>query len=166
MILGDKFTWKEGDLTFYPPLIVPSKLRPRGVTGTQRPPRGSGKVVEEWLSTLDRTKDFIVCGVCIGIDEIVGRRAHERGFQVFGVVPWNRSRVARDFKTWCTGWQEMPEGTDYMDRNDELVKQVETLTAFPRESVEQLRSGTWATVRRGWKKGIPVDIWSLEHLIT
>lgn len=142
------------------------KLRPRGVTGTQSPPRGSGRVIEEWLSTLDPSRDYIVCGVCIGIDTMVGRRAHERGFKVFGVVPANRSKVAPDFREWCDAWQEMPEGTDYMARNDELVKQIETLDAFPKESEEQLRSGTWATVRRGWKKGIPVEIHSLEFLKT
>lgn len=160
-MLSDKFVWKQDEV-----LVLPPKLRPRGVTGTQRPPYGSGKVVEEWLSTLDREKDFIVCGVCIGMDTIIGKRAHERGFWVFGVVPWDRKKVAPDFRVWCFGYQEMPPGTDYMDRNQELVSQVIDLTAFPRENEEQLRSGTWATVRRARERGIPVEIRSLAHLIT
>lgn len=160
-LLGDKFTWTEKDV-----LIIPPKLQPRGVTGTHFPPRGSGRFVEEWLSTLDRTRDFVVCGVCIGIDEMVGRRAYERGFNVRGVVPFNRSRVARDFRVWCSSYQELPSGTDYMDRNQELVNQVIDLTAFSRTPDEELRSGTWATVRRARARGIPVTIIDLSVLIT
>lgn len=161
MTLSSKFVWKENDL-----MILPAgDFVNRGVTGTQHPPKGCSRVVEEWLSTLDKDRDRIINGCCTGIDEIIGRRAFERGFWVHGVVPANRSKVSRDFTRWCKTWELMDERTDYMQRNDRIVELSFDLTAFPRESIEQLRSGTWATVRRGWKKGITVTIISLEHLI-
>jgi hypothetical protein len=35
----------------------------------------------------------------------------------------------------------------YLDRNKEIVRETALLVAAPAEAVEQLRSGTWSTVR-------------------
>lgn len=153
---GRLLTWFEMEKLSIPPL-----LKARGVTGTKSfsiPHSQVELIVDEWLETLTPMQDRIINGVCTGLDGIVGRRAHLRGFEVHGVVPFDRSRVCPDFKEWCSSWEEMPEGTDYMDRNDQLVAWSDDLTAFPRTSIEELRSGTWATVRRAQKKGIPVTI--------
>jgi hypothetical protein len=53
-------------------------------------------------------------------------------------------------------------GPNYLARNDKLVELADRLIAFPKTSKEVLRSGTWATIRRARKKGIPVDIYPLD----
>jgi hypothetical protein len=45
-----------------------------------------------------------------------------------------------------------------IERNTEIVDDSDHLFAAPKEQFEQLRSGTWATVRRARKKGIPYEI--------
>ncbi len=46
----------------------------------------------------------------------------------------------------------------YLDRDQDIVDETEGLLATPKEYTEVLRSGTWATVRRARKKGVPVWI--------
>lgn len=50
----------------------------------------------------------------------------------------------------------------YMARNDALVDGADLLLAFPRSMQEELRSGTWATVRRAWKRDINVMYYPLD----
>lgn len=50
----------------------------------------------------------------------------------------------------------------YMKRNDVLVAACDILLAFPRTKSEELRSGTWATVRRARKEGKPVWYFPLD----
>lgn len=49
-----------------------------------------------------------------------------------------------------------PNSDAMMRRNQQVVDAVDLLIACPHGFVEVLRSGTWATVRRARKKGIPV----------
>jgi hypothetical protein len=49
----------------------------------------------------------------------------------------------------------------YMKRNDALIADASTLLAFPATATEQVRSGTWATVRRARKRGLDVRIYPL-----
>ncbi len=60
--------------------------------------------------------------------------------------------------------ENMPEGTDNLDRNDRMIELADKLIAFPKTANEEKRSGTWATIRRGWKKGIAVEIHPLNEL--
>lgn len=46
----------------------------------------------------------------------------------------------------------------YLERNRAIVHASDALIATPRESEEQQRSGTWATVRYAREKGIPLFI--------
>lgn len=57
--------------------------------------------------------------------------------------------------------QRMPEGTDHLARNDEMIHRADILIAFPRTPEEEKRSGTWATIRRARRKGIPIHLFSL-----
>lgn len=45
-------------------------------------------------------------------------------------------------------WTPLP----YMERNQLIVNHPEILIACPKEIEHTLRSGTWATIRMGWKK--------------
>jgi len=46
----------------------------------------------------------------------------------------------------------------YMDRNQAIVDACDALVATPKEGFEELRSGTWSTIRRARRRGIPVHI--------
>lgn len=52
--------------------------------------------------------------------------------------------------------RDQPAAAAYMERNDYMANNADALIAFPHTSVEQLRSGTWATVRRFEKRDKPV----------
>jgi len=130
----------------------------RGFTGTQNPPEGSRNVVRLHLMILDPSKDQLIVGACIGIDQIVGEEGHKLGFKVYGVIPSNRSKIDHLYPNYCTSIEFMSIGTDYMDRNQRIVDLSFDLTAFPLRGVEELRSGTWSTIRRAGWKSIPVTI--------
>lgn len=44
----------------------------------------------------------------------------------------------------------------YMERNDYIADNADACVGFPHTGVEQLRSGTWATIRRFWNNEKPV----------
>lgn len=51
-----------------------------------------------------------------------------------------------------TAYEGMTNSERYMERNDELARRADELAAFPRNPIEAMRSGTWATVRRFRKR--------------
>jgi hypothetical protein len=68
---------------------------------------------------------------------------------------WDTPGSARDFEV-----KRISGG--YMARNDALVACADILIAFPERPDEEVRSGTWATVRRARKAGITVVLAPLE----
>lgn len=46
----------------------------------------------------------------------------------------------------------------YLDRNDDIVAESQAMFAAPLTMAEELRSGTWATIRRARKAGRPLII--------
>ena len=46
----------------------------------------------------------------------------------------------------------------YRERNQDIVSASETLVATPKGGEEELRSGTWMTIRMARRKGIPIFI--------
>ena len=95
-----------------------------------------------------------VTGGCVGVDAFIAMVGHATGFHVHTVLPANHVKVDQEWKKSCTSYYQMPNGTDYMDRNDELVNRSTHMGgAFP-DGPEQQRSGTWATVRRFRRKGV------------
>lgn len=64
-----------------------------------------------------------------------------------------------DGKRAFTTNDETREPKPYLDRNQDIVDESDLLIACPKEQIgEELRSGTWATVRRARKRGIQVVI--------
>lgn len=51
----------------------------------------------------------------------------------------------------------------YMIRNGRLVNHADVLIAFPATDKEELRSGTWATIRRARRAGIDVEVHPLAY---
>ena len=137
-------------------------MRRRGFTGTRNPPASARDSIRLYLMTLSPMVDELVIGCCVGVDQIVGREGRKLGFKVHGIVPANRSQVPTYYRDFCTTTEHMPDDTDYMDRNQRIVDVSVDLTAFPLDSTERQRSGTWATVRRARKANKPVIILPLS----
>ena len=85
-------------------------------------------------------------GDCIGADEQFHNICVELGIPVVIHPPENDSKRA-----FCqSGTILAPK--DYIARNHDIVDAVEYMIATPFEFNEQLRSGTWATIRYAKKK--------------
>ena len=122
-----------------------------GFTGTQH------GMSEEQKTALAKTLVFLNGefhhGSCIGADE----EAHEivRRFVDIRIIihpPKNESKMAK-----VTG-DESRIAKDYLERNHDIVNETERLIACPKSETEELRSGTWATVRYAIKMKKPVTI--------
>ena len=137
-------------------------MRCRAFTGVRNPPEGSKNKVRLLLMTLDPEESELVIGCCVGIDQMVGEEGKKFGFKIYGVVPADRLRVDPLFANYCTSFEFMPDGTDYMDRNSRLIEISYDLHAFPMTAEEEVRSGTWSTVRRARRKGMIVTIIPLK----
>jgi hypothetical protein len=81
-------------------------------------------------------------GCCVGADAQAHTLARTLGLRVVGHPPVNQSKMAADLD--CDEWRE-PE--PYLDRNHTIVDETAVLLATPEKMREELRSGTWATVR-------------------
>lgn len=104
--------------------------------------------------------DTIVTGGCMGVDALVGRylATHCPSLRHIVAMPANMTKVEQWW--WAFSFVDvivMAPGTSYMDRNDEMIRLATELMAFPNRP-RQVRSGTWATVRRAETKGIPLKV--------
>jgi hypothetical protein len=93
-------------------------------------------------------------GDCIGADSQAHDIADECGYSIILHPPTNSSQRA---------WREVPKHMErpekpYLDRNKDIVRETASLIAAPAEPEEQLRSGTWSTVRFARKQGKPVFV--------
>lgn len=92
-------------------------------------------------------------GDCIGADDQMDRIGRELGLTIYIHPPTNPSKRA-----WCNTlpigetWTEFP-AQPYLTRNKAIVDSVRTLIAAPKSMTEELRSGTWSTVRYARKPG-------------
>jgi hypothetical protein len=85
-------------------------------------------------------------GDCIGADDQAGNLAIELGYTIVTHPPTNESKRAfADYDI------ELPR-KPYLERNHDIVNQTDHLIAAPKEMDEQVRSGTWATIRYAEKK--------------
>lgn len=119
-----------------------------GFTGTQR-----GMTEAQWCALwpllLCRAPGEFHEGDCIGADEQAAGMAREAGFRVVGHPPVVQAKRA------FFPVDEWRPAALYLERNHNIVDACEVLLATPGEFVEQLRSGTWATIRYARRVGRP-----------
>lgn len=109
-----------------------------GFTGTQRGMEPNQLSVVRFFFTKFHVLHH---GDCIGADAEAHFTARRKGMAIHRHPPDNPSKRAFcDFD-----WDE-PE-LPYLDRNRQIVKHAALLVAAPGEFTEQLRSGTWTTIR-------------------
>lgn len=82
-------------------------------------------------------------GDCVGADEQADGIARLLGVEIIIHPPDDPSKRAFCAQTGDIVWRPLP----YLERNHDIVEESELLIAAPRGDQEQLRSGTWATVR-------------------
>ena len=124
-----------------------------GFTGTQKQPDEFAKKL------LYRTLEDLVHagftelhhGDCIGADRV----AHITAVSVGGLRVIVHPPTVESKRAFCTGDEILPTKS-YMARNQAIVDAADLLVAMPLTATERHRSGTWSTVRRARKAGIPV----------
>lgn len=120
-----------------------------GFTGTQR-----GMTEPQWATfwrlLCERAPGVFHEGDCIGADAQAARGARVAGFYIVGHPPINSSKRAF-FQA-----DALREPLPYLDRNKRIVNESEEMIATPGEFEEQLRSGTWSTVRYARRVKRPV----------
>lgn len=117
----------------------------RGMTFMQRH-RVNGLV---WRGRADKGSEAHH-GCCEGADTEFHAISYDAGYRLHGHPPKNPVYRARlTFRLSDILHPEKP----YLERNRDIVDACEVLIAAPGEDEEQLRSGTWSTVRYGRKAG-------------
>jgi len=98
-------------------------------------------------------------GDCIGADkefltlvQMGNKNKNFNHIKTIGHIPDNDSKRA------FGAYDEERIPKSYLDRNHDIVDESDTVIATPFEKDEQLRSGTWATIRYAKKQGKPVTI--------
>ena len=115
----------------------------KGMTDRQK------KTVTELLHSLSATE--LHHGDCVGADAEAHKIAFDGGLAIVVHPPVNdvkRANVAA-----VAGRVSVLTSKPYLERNHDIVDVVEVLIAAPLTAKRVLRSGTWATVRYGWKTG-------------
>lgn len=122
-----------------------------GFTGTQR---GMTRRQVVALRQLMTGATELHHGDCIGADAQADAIARIFGVPVVIHPPENPSKRAFTAQGGDTVWQPLP----YLERNHDIVDECDVLIAAPKTPNEELRSGTWATVRYARRIGRPVNI--------
>lgn len=109
--------------------------------------------------------DTVVSGAAKGVDTVgaVAAVMAEPGFPVILTVPIDQYYNV-DLREIISDGDCIFVPGSYMDRNDVTADISDRLVAYPPTAAEELRSGTWATVRRFRARGKPVEIVPLNSL--
>jgi hypothetical protein len=141
-----------------------------GFTGGRSSPTWSQR---KWISdmlwrlfeehgTLGKKEVELHHGDCVGKDAWAHDQAWNFGYRIVLHPP--NVNILRAFLVSTS--QEVREPKPYMDRNQDIVDEADILLAvpdFPEYHQLSRRSGSWATIRRARKKGIPVHVWEEPH---
>lgn len=134
---------------------------PAGMTGTQE-----GLTGEQTASALFLIKFLNISslhhGDCIGADEQLDAIARSVGLHRTIHPPINQSKEAFCYLKIDEGlfnkFDVLPP-KEYLDRNHDIVDDTKLLLAFPK-GPEELRSGTWATIRYAKKSNsLVIVVW-------
>ena len=120
-----------------------------GFTGTRDVPEDRIQKLKNLMKKFDAKHDDIVLhsGDCVGADELAFKYAKKLGWKNELHPPTNPK-----YRAYCKGYAH-PE-KDYLARNRDIVDSSKVLIAFPKDpDKEELRSGTWATIRYAKKRG-------------
>ena len=124
-----------------------------GFTGTQTGMTGAQiKTVEELLSRLH--PEEAAHGDCLGADADFNTLCNKYDIPIVLHPPTNPSKRA-----FCAAktMRTRPK-KEYLERNKDIVNETDLLIACPKGEKEELRSGTWSTIRYAKKVGKKVIV--------
>lgn len=115
-----------------------------GFTGSQLGMTPEQVYEVDMLLNDELTTSYAHHGDCIGADADFHNIARLQGLELHGHPPINPSKRA-----FCEFYstEEVEEEKDYIKRNHDIVMAVDWMIACPSSFKEELRSGTWATIR-------------------
>lgn len=87
-------------------------------------------------------------GDCVGSDAEAHFIAQAMGVPIIIHPP-----IANVKQAYCVGAKKVKPPKGYIQRNQDIVDETDVLIATPKSSKENLRSGTWSTVRYARKRG-------------
>jgi len=129
-------------------MTPPKQFQTVGFTGSRK--GMSAKQKEGVLSAIIAMKPSMVRhGDCVGSDADFHTLC-----ALPGIVRTIHPPSDNTFRAWCAGEVTLP-CKDYITRNHDIVNASDVLIATPQKMVDELRSGTWATVRYAEKIGKP-----------
>lgn len=98
--------------------------------------------------------DQFLHGDCIGADEEAHQlvRLHHPNCAIILHPP-----SYPEYRAYCEADIEMPP-QGFLARNRAIAMRCDELVAAPKQTVQELRSGTWATIRYARKAGKPVHL--------
>ena len=119
-----------------------------GFTGTQ-----NGMTTNQSVATHHLLHEFdpnrVRHGMCVGADKQFHDICRSMGLYIIGHpgitsrgTVWNRADCDVD---------EIEPELPFLDRNTVIAQRCDILIATPEQIDEQIRSGTWSTIRRVWK---------------
>ena len=91
-------------------------------------------------------------GDCKGVDEDIHKICEKKYLNIIIHPP-----KANSYRAFCNG-NTVLEQKDFITRNHDIVDNSSILVAFPETKEEQLRSGTWSTIRYARNKILPIMI--------
>lgn len=124
-----------------------------GFTGTRNGMTEQQKTAVRSLIRLEVVSGEVHHGDCIGADEDFHNICYSENIPIFIHPPINESKRA-----FCEDAIEVYPAKEYLERNYDIVDCSEVLIATPIGYVEELRSGTWATIRYAREQSKPVYV--------
>ena len=126
-----------------------------GFTGTHK---GAGepqlKELEAKLKALKEDGfDEFHHGWCIGADEQAAKIAKALGFRVVAHPGLAKDPKNMLYRSEWNGNDEIREAKQFIDRDHDIVDETHVMLATPLQREEQVRSGTWTTVRYAKARG-------------
>jgi len=135
-----------------------------GFTGS-RGGTTTGLILKTLISLKLKPNDIIITGACIGIDSQVSHITEKYfGYDIdqIIIVPYNKRLVDKTLYATASSIYGngkiiyMPSGTNYRDRNTEIVRRCDKLIAF--WNGHKQYSGTYMTINIAKKMGVPITI--------
>src|SRR5271157_929261 len=131
-----------------------------GFTGNSR--GASNFQLDELEAKLKKLKeegfDEFHHGLCIGADEQAAEIAKKLGYRVVAHPGLASDPKNLRYRSEFAGNDEMREAKPFIARDREMVDETERMLATPISRMEEVRSGTWTTVRYARSKNKPIDL--------